>query len=83
MNILKTSEFLPVAKDVKVTKDDLIVTLEDARIISVPIIYFPRLQNATVEQRNNWELICRGTGIHWKDIDEDISISGLLGNNSD
>ena len=83
MSTLKQTKFSAIAKNVRVTKEDLIVTLEDAREISVPLIYFPRLNIATTEEQNNYELICRGTGIHWKDIDEDISVASLLGLESD
>lgn len=55
------------------------VSLTDGREISVPLEWFPRLYHATEEQRRNWELIGRGVGIHWEEIDEDISVAGLLG----
>jgi uncharacterized protein DUF2442 len=55
------------------------VCLSDGREISAPLEWFPRLQRATNEQRQRWELIGHGVGIHWEDIDEDISIAGLLG----
>jgi hypothetical protein len=57
----------------------LVVHFADGRSLSVPIEWFPRLRDATPEQRNNWRLIGSGTGIHWPDIDEDISVAGLLG----
>lgn len=66
------------AEDVKVTEDTLSVDLSDGRTISVPLEWFPRLVHATPEERNNWRLIGRGHGIHWEDIDEDISVEGLL-----
>ena len=69
---------LPRAEDVRVTKDSLIVDLSDGRTISVPLEWFPRLLHATHEERNNWRLIGRGHGIHWEEIDEDISVEGLL-----
>ena len=55
------------------------VCLSDGREISAPLDWFPRLRNATDEQRQQWELIGRGVGIHWEAIDEDISVAGLLG----
>jgi len=55
------------------------VRLSDGREISVPLDWFPRLRNATDEQRQQWKLIGRGVGIHWEAIDEDISVAGLLG----
>jgi hypothetical protein len=55
------------------------VRLSDGREISAPLEWFPRLSHATNEQRQHWELIGRGVGIHWEEIDEDISVAGLLG----
>lgn len=55
------------------------VRLSDGREISAPLEWFPRLYHATNEQRQQWELIGYGLGIHWEDIDEDISVAGLLG----
>ena len=69
---------VPNAEGVHVTEDTLSVDLSDGRTISVPLSWFPRLVNATQEERNNWRLIGRGHGIHWEDLDEDISIEGLL-----
>ncbi len=60
------------------TRDTLTVDLSDGRTIAVPLGWFPRLVNATPEERNNWRLIGRGYGIHWEDIDKDISVEGLL-----
>ena len=68
----------PKAENVKVTKDTLNVDLSDGRTISVPLEWFPRLVNATPEERSKWRLIGRGHGIHWENIDEDISVEGLL-----
>ncbi len=69
---------IPEALNVSITDDTLSVDLSDGRSISVPIAWFPRLLHSSVEERNNWRLIGRGMGIHWEDIDEDISIEGLL-----
>jgi hypothetical protein len=69
---------VPHAVDVTVTEDTLSVDLSDGRTISVPLAWFPRLAYATPEQRKNWRLIGKGEGIHWEDIDEDISVEGLL-----
>ena len=66
------------AVDVKCLADNLQVFLADGREISAPLIWFPRLQKATQQQRNNWRLIGGGIGIHWEDVDEDISVSSLL-----
>ena len=64
--------------DVEVTEDELSVRLMDGRTISVPVVWYPRLLNATEEQRKNWQIIGGGYGIHWEDIDEDLSTEGLL-----
>jgi len=68
----------PKAENVRVTEDTLSVDLSDGRTILVPLEWFPRLVNATLKERNNWRLIARGHGIHWEDLDEDISVDGLL-----
>ena len=65
-------------KDVRVTEDTLTVDLMDGRTISVPIVWFPLLLHATLEQRANWKISGGGYGIHWPDIDEDLSTEGLL-----
>jgi hypothetical protein len=56
----------------------LVVQLSDGRSISAPLEWFPRLRDATDEQRNNWRLIARGIGINWEDVDEDIAVTTLL-----
>jgi hypothetical protein len=56
-----------------------VVHLEDGRSLTVPLEWFPRLRDGNPAQRNNWRLIGPGTGIHWLDLDEDISVAGLLG----
>ena len=66
------------AVDVACTDDELIVTLVDGRRVSAPLAWFPRLLCATPRQRANWRLIGRGVGIHWDDVDEDISVRTLL-----
>lgn len=65
-------------KDVHFTEDTLSVDLMDGRTISVPLAWYPRLLHASADQRNNWELCGGGFGIHWPDIDEDLSTEGLL-----
>ena len=77
MGILATAADERV-KDVRVTEDNLIVDLMDGRTISVPLAWYPRLMNATQEQRNRWEICGGGYGIHWPAIDEDLSTNGLL-----
>ena len=69
---------VPYAEGITVTDDTLSVDLSDGRTISVPLTWLPRLLYASPEERNNWRLIGKGQGIHWEDIDEDISIEGLL-----
>ncbi|GAB4412485.1 MAG: hypothetical protein OHK0032_08560 [Thermodesulfovibrionales bacterium] len=78
MNISAIEIEIPKAEDVRVTENTLSVDLSDGRTISVPLEWFPRLVHATPEERNNWRLIGGGHGIHWEDIDEDISVEGLL-----
>ena len=63
---------------VSVTEDTLTVELSDGRTISVPLAWYPRLVHASQEERDNWELIGDGQGVHWPDLDEDISIAGLI-----
>ena len=74
------SEFDPrtYARDVRVSDEELTVRLADGRTISVPLEWYPRLHKATAAQRANWSLIGEGDGIHWPEIDEDISTIGLL-----
>jgi hypothetical protein len=69
---------VPNAENITVTEDTLSVDLSDGRTISVPLAWFPRLVHGTLEERNNWRLIGKGCGIHWEDLDEDISVEGLL-----
>ena len=63
---------------VRVTEDTLSVELADGRTISAPLAWYPRLVHATQAERDNWELIGDGQGIHWPDLDEDLSVEGLL-----
>ncbi|MBE7542843.1 MAG: DUF2442 domain-containing protein [Bryobacteraceae bacterium] len=65
-------------RGVHCTEDTLVVDLEDGRTIIVPIVWFPRLLRATAEQRANWKISGAGYGIHWPDVDEDLSTAGLL-----
>lgn len=66
------------ATDVTITADTLTAELADGRTISVPLAWYPRLMHATETERDNWRLIGDGEGIHWADLDEDISVAGLL-----
>lgn len=71
-------ELHPQAHSIKCTDDAIIVGLVDGRIISAPLVWFPRLSQASKAQRENWELLGEGEGVHWPEIDEDLSIAGLL-----
>ena len=64
--------------DVAFSDDSLSVSLRDGRVISVPLVWYPRLLNATPPQRRNWKIAGGGYGIHWPDLDEDLSTEGLL-----
>ena len=67
-----------LALNVRFTEDAMLVGLSDGREISVPWEWFPRLRDATPEQRNKWRFIARGVGIHWEEIDENIAVTTLL-----
>lgn len=66
------------AMDVRFADEQLVVDLRDGRTIATPIVWYPRLREATDEQRHNWQLIGSGVGIHWPDVDEDLSVEGML-----
>jgi hypothetical protein len=68
----------PTAKHVTVTDDVLTVDLSDGRIISVPLAWFPRLVHGTAMERSSWVPIADGEGMHWPEMDEDISVESLL-----
>lgn len=78
MSTLAAEASEPQAVDVQVSDHALSVALSDGRTISVPIDWYPRLVRATHQERCNWTLIGAGHGIHWADVDEDISIENLL-----
>jgi len=69
---------VPVATEVKVTSDRLVVGLRDGRVVSVPLTWHPRLAAATPGERRRWELVGPGIGIHWPALDEDVSVEALL-----
>lgn len=71
-------EIRSLAKSVDISDDDLTVRLADGRAITVPLVWFPRLLSASAEARGKWELLGDGEGIHWPDVDEDLSVEGLL-----
>ena len=72
---------LPSAQDVVVTESALAVGLDDGRTVSAPLAWYPRLMHGTTEERNNWRISGAGWGIQWPDLDEDISVKGLLAGN--
>jgi len=78
MSTLPNKQENALASKVWFSKDMLYILLQDGREIGVPLLWFPRLRKATIEQLNDWRLIGNGVGIHWKSIDEDISVSALL-----
>ena len=78
MTTLAAESENPRAVGVSVTDSALIVELTDGRSISVPLAWYPRLVHGTSGERSNWRLIGEGQGIHWEDLDEDISVEGLL-----
>ncbi len=75
-------ESAPCAMAVECTNDELRVNLTDGRWLSVPLVWFPRLARATPAERTNYELLGEGQGIHWPDVDEDISVVGLIAGRS-
>ncbi len=78
MSISVVEISVPTAERVTITEDTLSVDLSDGRTIAAPLAWFPRLLHATPKERNKWRLIGRGHGIHWAELDEDISVEGLL-----
>jgi hypothetical protein len=69
---------MPLAQGVTFEGDYLCVLLADGRKVSAPLEWFPRLRDANQVQRANWRLVGGGVGIHWEDVDEDVSVAGLL-----
>ena len=78
MSILKTEPREARARAVSVSEDTLAVALQDGRTVSVPIAWYPRLSHGSKSERRDWRLIGDGLGIHWPQLDEDISVEGLL-----
>ena len=73
-----TIDIQPLAVDVSCSSDKLQVTLADGREIAVPLEWYPRLQEATPKERNDWQLLDGGLGIHWESLDEDVTVESLL-----
>ena len=78
MSTLANKSANVLASKVWFSKDMLYILLQDGREIGVPLLWFPSLRKASMEQLNDWRLIGNGVGIHWESIDEDISVSALL-----
>ena len=78
MTTLAVNINIPKANTLNVTDDTLTVELDDGRTISVPLAWYPRLQKASPTERDNWRLIGGGQGMHWIDLDEDISVQSLI-----
>lgn len=78
MNTLVLETDAVLAQSVAVTDDSLVVELSDGRTLTVPLAWYPRLQHGTPEERKNCRLIGHGDGMHWPDLDEDISVAGLV-----
>ncbi len=78
MAISKADIDIPDAKSLKITEESLIVELSDGRTIIVPLAWYPRLMHATQNERSYFRFIGKGQGIHWEELDEDISVEGLL-----
>ena len=78
MSISETDLREAIAQTISLTEDSLIVDLADGRTITVPLPWFPRLAHGTPVERASWRLIGNGEGIHWPDLDEDISVASLL-----
>ena len=75
---MSTLTFEARASKIWFDNDNMWLTLSDGRQLSIPLVYFPRLHKATKQQRENYELSGSGTGLHWDEIDEDISVPNLL-----
>ena len=78
MNITTTEMRLARVQQVEVTEDTLIMDLDDGRTVSVPLVWYPRLLHATPDERLHWRIIGNGDGIHWLDLDEDISVENII-----
>lgn len=77
--IISPTEFaIPNIQHVAITDESIVVELEDGRTLTAPLCWFPRISHATPAERSNWRLIGPGIGIHWDDLDEDVSVEGLL-----
>jgi hypothetical protein len=73
-----TTESAANAVSIRIVQDRLVVELSDGREIRVPLAWYPRLAQGTSRERQKWELIGKGTGIHWPDLDEHVSVAGII-----
>lgn len=78
MTTLTTELHIAPATNVTVTEDSLVLELSDGRTVSTPLAWYPRLSHGTPAERSKWEFIGNGSGIHWPDLDEDLSVDGIL-----
>ncbi len=78
MSTSETRKVMALATDVCFTDHQMVVTLADGRVVSAPLEWFPRLRDATADARSKWRLIGGGVGMHWEELDEDVSVEGLL-----
>jgi hypothetical protein len=78
MNSSTVETQIPLAVQVQVNDDALSVALSDGRSISVPLAWYPRLSHGTEDERKEWRFIAGGRGIHWNELDEDVSVENLL-----
>jgi hypothetical protein len=78
MNTLIAEIQIARVQNVTLTEDSLTVDLMDGRTITVPLVWYPRLLHGTEKEQNKWQLIGRGEGIHWPDLDEDISVENII-----
>jgi len=78
MSSSQDSSRVAAAQKVAISDDTLLVDLIDGRTVSVPLAWYPRLSHGSISERENWRLVGRGEGIHWPDLDEDISVDSLL-----
>lgn len=78
MNTSAVELRLATAQNVEITDDTLVIDLTDGRTISAPLTWYPRLWHGKPQERSNWRLIGQGEGIHWPDLDEDISVEHVL-----
>ncbi len=78
MSTLAKEIEIPSVENVTISENTLSVDLSDGRSVSVPVAWYPRLSHASMAERKRWRLVGRGAGIHWEDLDEDISVKNLL-----